>query len=141
MTDLATDILAKTIYGEARGEPLSGQEAVASVIMNRVAYSQKKGGYWWGNDVASVCQKPQQFSCWNTDDANYRIIIRANESDPIYATCKRIAKRAMAGVLEDRTYGATHYHNKKVRPRWSIGKIPCQDIGNHFFYNDVEAKC
>ena len=138
MTDLTTDIFAKTIFGEARGEPLSGQEAVANVIMNRVALSEKKGGYWWGNDVASVCQKDKQFSCWNLDDANYRLLLRVDESNPIYATCKRIAKRALAGLLPDSTYGATHYHTKKVRPRWSIGKIPCAEIGNHVFYNDVE---
>lgn len=138
MTDLTTDIFAKTIFGEARGEPLSGQEAVANVIMNRVALSEKKGGYWWGNDVASVCQKDKQFSCWNLDDVNYRLLLRVDESNPIYATCKRIAKRAMAGLLPDRTYGATHYHTQKVRPRWSIGKIPCAEIGNHVFYNDVE---
>ena len=33
MTNLTTDILAKTIWGEARGEPLAGQEAVAMVIL------------------------------------------------------------------------------------------------------------
>lgn len=139
MTDLTTDILAKTIYGEARGEPLSGQEAIASVIMNRKTISKKKGGYWWGNNIAEICQKDKQFSCWNLDDPNYRVLLRVDEGNPIYATCKRIAKRALAGLLSDRTYGATHYHNKQVCPRWSIGKIPCTEIGNHVFYNDVEG--
>ncbi len=139
MTDLTTDILAKTIFGEARGEPLSGQEAVASVIMNRVKISQKKKGYWWGNTIAEVCQKNKQFSCWNTDDPNYRILLRVDDGNPIYATCKRIALRAISGMLEDKTYGATHYHNKRVRPKWSIGRIPCYEIGNHVFYNDVEG--
>lgn len=139
MTDLTTDILAKTIYGEARGEPLSGQEAIASVILNRVEYSRRHKTYWWGNTIAEVCQKPLQFSCWNSDDPNYRILLRVTESNPIYATCKRIAKRAMAGLLKDRTYGATHYHNRKIRPKWSIGKIPCAEIGSHIFYNDVEG--
>lgn len=139
MSDLTIDILAKTIFGEARGEPLSGQEAVASVIMNRVSISQKKGRYWWGNSIAEVCQKPYQFSCWNLDDPNYKILLKANEDNPIFATCKRIARRAAAGLLEDRTSGATHYHVKWLRPKWSVGKIPCAEIGNHVFYNDIEG--
>ena len=43
-----TDILARTIYGEARGESISGQEAIASVILNRVAIAKSRGRYWWG---------------------------------------------------------------------------------------------
>ena len=34
------DILARTIYGEARGEKTAGKKAVACVIMNR--YKSKK---------------------------------------------------------------------------------------------------
>lgn len=139
MSDLTTDILAKTIFGEARGEMLSGQEAVASVILNRVAFSQQHGRYWWGNTIAEVCQKPYQFSCWNVDDPNYRLLLRVNEDNPVFATCKRIALRAIAGLLNDTTGGATHYHTHNVRPKWSVGKIPCAEIDNHIFYNDIEG--
>lgn len=141
MTDLVTDILAKTIWGEARGETLAGQEAIAMVILNRVKVSKEHGGkYWWGGNVAEVCQKPWQFSCWNTNDPNYRKLLRVNETDPTYATCKRIAKRALAGLLEDKTSGATHYHTKSIIPKWSVGKIPCAEIGSHVFYNDIEKE-
>ncbi len=65
------NILAKTLYGEARGEGLSGLEAVANTIINRVNTAKAKGGrFWWGNDIISVCQKPYQFSCWNKKDPN-----------------------------------------------------------------------
>lgn len=139
MSDLTTDILAKTIYGEARGETISGQEAIASVILNRAAVSRRHGRYWWGNDIAAICQKPFQFSCWNLDDPNYKIILRVDEGNPVFAACKRIAKRAIAGLLTDSTDGATHYHTKNLRPKWSVGKIPCAEIGNHVFYNDIEG--
>lgn len=56
---------AKTIWAEARGEPLEGQIAVANVILNRA----RQGG-WWGDDVVKVCRKPKQFSCWNNGDPN-----------------------------------------------------------------------
>ena len=42
------DVLARTIYGEARGESISGQGAIASVVLNRVAFSKRRGRYWWG---------------------------------------------------------------------------------------------
>ena len=40
MSEKETDILARTIYGEARGESISGMEAVASVVLNRVAFAK-----------------------------------------------------------------------------------------------------
>ena len=57
------DVLARTIFGEARGETVSGMEAVASVVMNRLAFSRRRGRYWWGNSVVDICQSPRQFSC------------------------------------------------------------------------------
>lgn len=132
------DILARTVYGEARGESISGQEAIASVVLNRVEFSKKRGGYWWGNTIAGVCQKPWQFSCWNARDPNLPVIKAIKDSDLAFCICKRIALRAIAGLLEDQTSGATHYHTKQLRPKWSIGKIPCAELGSHVFYNDIE---
>lgn len=59
------DILARTIYGEARGEPWEGKIAVAWVVRNRA----ERGG-WWGDTIREVCLKPWQFSCWNETDPN-----------------------------------------------------------------------
>lgn len=132
------EVLAKTIYGEARGESISGQEAIASVVLNRLLFAQKRGRYWWGNSIKDICLQPWQFSCWNKNDVNYERLQEVKDSDVAYCICKRIALRAIAGTLEDQTCRATHYHTKNVRPRWSIGKIPCAEIGSHFFYNDIE---
>lgn len=140
MSEKDTDILARTIYGEARGESISGMEAVASVVLNRVAFSKRHGRYWWGNSIADVCRQPWQFSCWNKNDPNCRLITGVAETDLIFCICKRIAGRAVSGLLEDNTAGATHYHTKNVWPSWAKGKIPCAEIGNHFFYNDIEKQ-
>lgn len=140
MSDTDIDILAKTIYGEARGESVAGMEAVASVILNRLDYAKRRGWYWWGNNIIEICRKPWQFSCWNKSDVNYRVITTVADSDVSFCICKRIAHRAISGVLEDTTRRATHYHTRNVRPRWSIGKIPCAEIGSHLFYNDIEEE-
>lgn len=138
MIDKEIDILARTIYGEARGESISGQEAIANVIINRLIFSQKKRRYWWGNDIISICQAPFQFSCWNKSDANYAIIEKISNSDINFCIAKRVATRALSDILEDNTNGATHYHTKNIRPKWSLGKKPCAEIGAHFFYNNIE---
>jgi len=131
------EVLARTLYGEARGEELAGIEAVASIILNRVAFAQTRGRYWWGNDIKSVCLKPSQFSCWNKADPNRKKLLALSPRDPAYRLCKRIAKRAVAGDLPDQTEGATHYHTHAVDPFWARGHVPCAEIGNHLFYRDI----
>jgi N-acetylmuramoyl-L-alanine amidase len=135
----AVDVLARTIYGEARGELVRGKEAVACVVVNRVRRARDRGGaYWWGADVESVCRKPWQFSCWNAGDPNRRRIEAVDETNRVFQTCLRIARRAIAGAIKDPTGGATHYHARSVAPPWAKGKKPSAKIGNHAFYNDVE---
>jgi spore germination cell wall hydrolase CwlJ-like protein len=133
--ELAVDVLARTIWGEARAEAQAGMEAVAAVVLNRVTIAHAKGGaYWWGNDIISVCQKPYQFSCWNRSDPNYRKLIAVTPDNIHFATCLRIARRAVAGVLADNTGGATHYHADYVSPYWAQGQRPTTTIGRHIFY-------
>ena len=132
------DTLARTIWGEARGESISGQEAVASVIMNRVSFSKRRGRYWWGNNVTDVCRAPWQFSCWNKNDPNYQKLIKVGSEDVNFCMCQRIAERAVSGTLEDKTNGATHYHTRNCHPAWARGKKPSAEIGAHLFYNDIE---
>jgi len=100
---LEVDVLARTIWGEARGEGSVGMQAVACVILNRV----RRGG-WWGDSIVSVSQKPYQFSCWNKDDPNYRRVLSVDDQDMHFVTGKRIATRAVLDVLDDPTKGATH---------------------------------
>ena len=128
------DVLARTLWGEARGEGPQGMEAVACVVLNRVKVAEAKGGYWWGGDIISVCQKPYQFSCWNRSDPNYKRLTAVTDKDIHYASAVRIARRAVADTLRDSTGGATHYHAKSVLPDWAAGQKPAAVIGRHVFY-------
>ncbi len=137
---LEVDVLARTIFGEARGEPHAGLEAVANVVLNRVKVSQKRGGrYWWGNNIIGVCQKPYQFSCWNKNDPSYKRLTTVTDKNVHFATCLRIARRAVIGTLKDNTGGATHYHADYVSPYWSKGEKPLKTISRHIFYKLVEV--
>ena len=134
----AVDVLARTIYGEARGETVRGKEAVACVVMNRVKRAKARGGYWWGSTVEQVCRKPWQFSCWNENDPNLKKIEEIEPGHRVFDTCLRIARRAISGSIEDMTNGATHYHTHHASPPWSKGRPACAEIGRHLFYNDIE---
>jgi spore germination cell wall hydrolase CwlJ-like protein len=137
--EVAVDVLARTLWGEGRSEGQRGMEAIASVVLNRVAVAQERGGYWWGNDIVSVCQKPYQFSCWNRSDPNYKKLLAVTDKDIYFATAIRIARRAVAGTLPDCAYGATHYHTNSVAPFWAEGADPVVIIGTHIFYRLIEV--
>lgn len=140
---LEIDVLARTLWGEARGEGKAGMEAVACVILNRVEIARKLHGYWWGNNIMQVCQKPFQFSCWNKSDPNFRKLTSVTENDIYFATALRVARRAVLGFVKDPTYGATHYHARNLTgnsaPDWAKGQKPTAVIGRHVFYHLTEV--
>lgn len=131
------DILARTVFGEARGEPWLGRVAVAYVVLNRVRRPS-----WWSrwvdgftsDTVAAVCRKKAQFSCWNPGDPNRRAIEQATVEDPVFLECLTAASVALAGLVPDPTDGADHYHTLTVSPPWSRGVTPVARIGQHLFY-------
>lgn len=126
------DTLARTLYGEARGEGVQGMQAVANVIANRV----KKGG-WWGATFADVCLKPSQFSCWLKSDPNYAKLLAVDISNPSFKQATDIATLAVAGRLADLTNGATHYHTKQIKPKWADSSKIVANVGNHIFYRGI----
>lgn len=124
------DLLARTAWGEARGEGAEGMKAVVNVIMNRV----NRGG-WYGSTVSDVVLKPKQFSCWNESDINYNATKNVTEEDADFYWLKNvIAPKALAGNLPDNTGGATHYHAAYITPAWASTLTQTAKIGNHIFY-------
>jgi spore germination cell wall hydrolase CwlJ-like protein len=126
------DTLARTIWGEARGEGVAGMTAVACVIANRV----KRPG-WWGRGWEGVCRKAWQFSCWNPLDPNREKLASVGTTDTQFRIAWDIATRAINGTLADTTGGADHYHEKSVRPDWVDTYRRTAIIGNHVFYRSV----
>lgn len=139
----SSDLVALTIYGESRGEPLEGQVAVGNVIRNRANGE---------DDYKSVVLKPLQFSCWNKNDPNYTTLMRYAEilyeegikaltHDIVFIRCYTIALLIISNLIIDNTNGAYNYmtntlFNSSKRPIWA--RIPKEDpivIGEHSFFN------
>lgn len=91
-------ILARTMYGEARGEyarldgGLAALLAVGNVVTNRV-----KACSWFGRDVASVCLKPAQFSFWMPSDPNHEATRKAGPQDKVFRLCLELARHVCQG--------------------------------------------
>lgn len=139
--DVDIDILARTIYGEARGEGNEGMEAVACVVMNRYRSHKWYCGFVIINgakvpSIAQTCLKKFQFSCWNKNDPNLHKIQRISIQDEVFKQCIKIARAAVCGKLKDFTGGAVYYHTKSIKPKWAVGKYPCYEVKNHLFYRE-----
>lgn len=131
----AIDTLARTLWGEARGDVSEGRVAIAWVVTNRVARDS-----WYGNTVEEVCRYPKQFSCWNNGDPNLPKLLAVTATDPVLRECLDIAAAAVNGALggPDPTAGSTHYHAPmNPVPKWARGHVAVAIIGKHLFYNDV----
>ena len=138
VTEKDRDVLARTLWGEARGEGLAGMVAVAWTIRNRVDDGKDKS--WWGEGYAGVCQKPYQFSCWNRSDPNYQFLSGARQI-PFreLAQCRIAADQVIDGRVPDPTGGATHYYATTMPKAsdWAVKATRTLKLGNHVFFRDV----
>lgn len=132
------DILARTIYGEARGEGPGGMIAVACTIVNRAAIGPSHPHFGDGS-ISSACMAHEQFSCWNENDPNCDLIRNVTPEDKIFNLAMQIAISAVHGGLHDITNGATYYYARGTpEPPWAIGKTPCAIIGHHIFFSNIQ---
>lgn len=154
------NVLAQTIWGEARQEGLKGMLAIGNVIKNRAEANKKM----FGDGIKGVALKSKQFSCWNQGDPNreklkdilqYDKIISLRKSptgEPFnnwfekfkntgnyleyksYLKAKEIAKQILNGSAPDPTKGAVYYHTVNVKPIWRNKLEKVAQFGNHIFY-------
>ncbi|OWQ85697.1 hypothetical protein CDN99_21710 [Roseateles aquatilis] len=133
----AIDLLARTIWGEARGIGKEGMEAIAAVVANRTNAGPKASPAF-GSTVEETCLKPWQFSTWNENDPNGPLARRVTASDQRFAESLAIATATIDGQLRDRTDGATLYHSMQVAPvpAWSKTALITRNIGGYLFYRN-----
>lgn len=131
-------VLARTLWGEARGESVAGMQACAWTVRNRVFDGRKNS--WWGEGYAGVCLKPWQFSCWNKNDPNYAYLSGAKKIPAgEYRKALAVATDVVNGLVPDPTNGATHYFAKSMpkAPSWAAKATQTLSLGGHLFFKNV----
>ena len=131
VTDMPVDIelsrdmrcLAQAVYFEARGEPLTGQLAVARVVINRA------GSGLYPADYCSVVTQRAQFSFVKGGR-----IPPADETSPAWLRAKAIAQVAHQDLWECEADDALYFHATYVRPGWARRKTQVARIDTHVFY-------
>lgn len=109
-------LLAKCVHAEARGEPYTGQVAVAAVILNRVASPD------FPNTISDVIYQPWAFTAVNDGQISL-------EPDQ---TAYNAARDALNGW--DPTYGCLYYYNPTTATsQWIYSRQTVVQIGEHIF--------
>jgi len=111
-------LLAKLINGEAPYEPYEGQLAVASVVVNRMAYLKK--------DLAAVVFQRGQFDG-----------VRSKRFKTWTREQYRIAYKALVGGQTNIPSSVLFFHNKKTSTdtKWvrTLKRYEWRQIGHHMF--------
>ena len=110
------NLLARLIYGEARGEPYTGQVAVGAVVMNRVKSSS------FPNTISGVIYQSGAFDVVKDGQIN----LSPN------STAIKAAQDAINGW--DPSYGAVYYFNPSTATnKWIWSRPMTVIIGRHRF--------
>lgn len=134
LTPLDLWTVAQTCWGEARGEPLEGIEAVAWVIRNRCTVHPR----WRGQSPRQVCIAPMQFSAWNPGDPNLPLMRTVSLDDAAFVTCLLAAVEVFGGRSASPVSLATHYYAVGThRPVWAEDHTPVCSIGHHLFFANI----
>ena len=110
------NLLSRLVYGEARGEPYTGQVAVAAVVLNRVRNSS------FPNTISGVIYQKGAFDVV----ADGQINLTPND------TAKKAAQDALNGW--DPSNGAIYYFNPSTATnKWIWSRPMTVTIGKHRF--------
>jgi len=121
------DCLTQAVYFEARGETPRGQAAVAQVVLNRVkhpAFPKTVCAVVFQGAAGRGCQF--SFAC----DGSMR---RGRETGA-WDRARKIASRALSGVVLADVGSATHFHTTGVSPGWGPRMLRVSQVGLHVFY-------
>ena len=121
--DMADDLqcLATAVFFESKGEPLSGQLAVANVVLNR----SRSGRF-----PASVCGVVMQRGQFGFVRGGRLPNVDTDRRD--WKTAVAVAKVAMADAWDTPAPGALYFHARRAAPGWNRAHVV--SIGNHIFY-------
>jgi len=113
--------LAGAVFFESKGEPLSGQLAVAQVVVNRARSGR------FASDVCGVVRQPGQFSF-----VRRGVIPAVDEARAAWRTAVAVARVALAEAWGGAASRALYFHARAVGVRGGMTRVA--SIGNHVFF-------
>lgn len=142
----AANIIARTLYAEARNDGEKGMRAVASVIYNRAN----------GNvaDFVNVCKKygwsekykrnVYQFSCWGRMDPDEwspnkfkvklpKTVINGSADQKSWEIAMNITAEMLSNSFTPVIDANMYYNDKTANPSWGSELIKVKYIGSHKF--------
>lgn len=128
--------LTEAIYYEAGNQSEIGKEAVALVVMNRVAQKRRPNTICGVIAQAHVVEdrKICQFSFWC--EHKYK------PNKAAWEESQRIAHRVLTNYWKrdilSQYQTAVYYHADYVRPKWRKSKVFLGKIDNHLFYGEPQ---
>jgi spore germination cell wall hydrolase CwlJ-like protein len=124
----ALKCLTQAIYYEAATEPLSGKQAVAQTVINRLRHpgypKSVCGVVFEGAMRATGCQF--SFTCDGS--------LASAPVPALWKQAEAVARRALNGFVAREVGTATHYHANYVAPYWAPTLYKITRIGAHIFY-------
>jgi hypothetical protein len=135
----AVSLLAFFLYAQAGAESVRTREALAATIANQVKRLLSEHAASTPNSLGSRSLRARLFiECLDRLGSAQATLPRTDE--PTFASCWRIAKRAISGALQDPTGGAVRCHELGSSPAWAAGLNPSAWIGSYLFYGDDENR-
>ncbi len=113
-----SELLARIVHAESKGEPYLGQVSVAAVILNRIDSPD------FPNTLAGVIYQPGAFEPVSNGTINQDV--------PKDASARRAAQEALNGY--DPTGGCLYFYNPATaKSKWIWSKQIVKTIGKHNF--------
>jgi spore germination cell wall hydrolase CwlJ-like protein len=125
--------LARNIYYESRGEPISGQEWVAWVTINRANHEEYP---------STICKVVHQ--CNRNNICQFSWVRSNKNSTPKEQEAWEQSVEIAVNVLLEEKFGnntdpsdgAIMFHSDSVKPKWRHSYEMVGQIGSHVFYKD-----
>jgi spore germination cell wall hydrolase CwlJ-like protein len=119
--------LATAIFFEARDQPMTGQEMVAEVVMNRVDHDR------FPDNVCDVVYQFKAFSFTHDGKSDDMLDYNTHHDKQAQALAMAVAKDYRVGHQRLGS-PSTHYHTLSVAPFWSKSFVVDGIVGDHIFY-------
>lgn len=113
------ETLASALLTLAEGESVRAIEALASTLVNRRNAGQ---GFWLPGAASALPGLQETPAIWR------------DGGEACEAVCRRVARRALSGSLQDPTAGATAFHHVDTLPVWARERSPIAVYGRYLFY-------